>query len=150
MKKNLIILVSVLLLGLTYLSGDSLVHAEKVTPRRDLVDFNGARDIAPTWRTELTDGSPTATVITTTDLINNVVVDVLTDKGGTLTIIPLLDSDNLAVEGKPSDTLVIPAGGATVREGYTMIAAPNTKIIFTKTEVGTTTGFLLFVKGTAR
>jgi hypothetical protein len=147
MKKFLILLL-VFAIGCSALA--SICLAEDVTPRRDLVDFNGARDIAPAWRTELTDGSPVATITTTTDLVNDVIVDIITDKGGTLVITPLIDSDDLGVEGEPSTTLTIPVSGGVKRDSYTKIAAPNTKIVFTKTEAGTTSGFLLFVKGVGR
>ena len=143
MRRILLLLIVPLLLS-------SIAFAEDVTPRRDLVDFNGSRLLNTLFETELTDGSPTATITIRTDLVVDLVIDIVSDKGGSLVITPLPDDDDLLVLGEASTPLVIADLGETRRAIYTKISAPNSKIVFTKTEAGTTSGFLLSVRGLGR
>jgi hypothetical protein len=96
---------------------------------------------------ELTDGAPTYNAVIVSEHYQDVIVDVVSDKGGTLVIYPIPDENNITSLGLVSDTLTVADGGPAGRGGYTKLASPRAKILFTKTEAGTTSGFKVIVHG---
>jgi len=149
MKQNFILaLIIFALLAFTLLV--SPAHAVETIRTGDSywLEFHGNRLLSPVdVTTVLTDASPTVTYTVKTVYIGNLMVDLSMDKGATMVITPLPDVDNLATTGLPSDTLTIPDGGGTDRAIYTAIGAPYAKITVTKTEAGSTTSFLLSIRG---
>lgn len=99
------------------------------------------------YDTEITDAAATVTRYYDVSKVEDVVVDVTSDKGMTIVITPVLSSDDNTVLGKPSSTLTIPDLGATDRAIYSKIAAKRCQVLVTKTEAGTTSGFGLKVIG---
>ena len=69
------------------------------------------------------------------------------DKGGTVVVYPLPDVDDLTVLGEASTPLTIADDGESGRATYTRIAAPNAKIVITKTQAGSTTSYMLSIRG---
>ncbi len=95
---------------------------------------------------QLTDTDPTYTVQVKTESVTDLFVDVISDKGATLFITPLVsDIDDL--EGAESESTTIDTGGGSVRAKYSSIAANKALITVTKTESGDTTTFRLIVRG---
>jgi len=96
---------------------------------------------------ELTDAVPTYTNIVNTQYINDVFVHTITDKGSTVSITPVLsDTDDTLLGPTPTAT-VIANGGGTDTTPFSRIMAPRAKITVTKTEAGTTSGFVVSVRG---
>lgn len=95
---------------------------------------------------EMTDAEPVLSFIFDTPNIDDILIDIVTDKGTAINVTPVLSDDGIVL-GEVSSTLTLPDGGATSRASYTRIAAKKTLILVTKTEAGTTSGFVLKVSG---
>ena len=111
---------------------------------------SGSRLLASVDNEPLTDAAPTRSTIVATRLVNDLVVDIVCDKGCSAVIRPLPDADNAEVKGKPSDVLAIAAGGGAERGRYVDISAPQAEITVTKTEPGDMAAYLLAIRGIAR
>jgi len=98
--------------------------------------------------TELTDAATDSEVIVPTQHVGTLVIDVISDKGGTLTITPLPNANDTSVAGEASTVGTLADSGPSKRFKYTMPAAPLCKVTFSKTEAGTSSGFLMSVRGT--
>lgn len=96
---------------------------------------------------ELTDASPTLTEIVDCNTSENLYVDIVIDKGSTVVVTPIFDKTDDTAEGKPSATLTIADSGATERAVYSNIGSVRAKIVVTKTEAGSTSGFLCRISG---
>jgi len=97
--------------------------------------------------TELTDAAPTYTEFVDTRNIVDVFVDTVIDKGATVQIVPVLSSTDDTYLGEAPVATTIADGGGTDRTLYSRIMAPRAKIIITKTEAGTTSGFTVSIRG---
>jgi hypothetical protein len=139
MKKMVLLLIAVMLMCGSALAWEQLgkIPAHKA----------GSALIAKST-TELTDAAPQYNAVVMTSGYQDLTVDVITDKGGTLIITPILDVDDEATLGAVSDTLTVADGGPSGRAIYASISAPKAKVLFTKTEAGTTSGFKVSVRGT--
>jgi len=120
---------------------------EQVNKRGPNGEVNGSCLLEALSTTELTDGAAMATLIVPTQHVKDLVIDVVSDKGGSVVVTPLPDHDDTSVLGEASTTGTLTNGGPSGRFKYSDIAAPNTKVVFTKTEAGTTDGFTLSVRG---
>jgi hypothetical protein len=100
-------------------------------------------------RTPLTDATPVLTIKIACLSVDDLLVDLVADKGCDLVITPLPVADDEALAGEPSETLSIPAGGGARRGRYPEIGAPQAMIVVTKTEAGDMTAFTLAVRGAA-
>lgn len=139
MKKILLILVALALLSIPAIAAESKNKIPAHDAGSSLIDYSV---------TELTDGATQYNAVIFTVGYTDITVDVITDKGGTLIITPIIDVDDDTSLGKPSDTLTVADGGPSDRAIYSSISSPKAKILFTKTEAGTTSGFVLSVRGT--
>lgn len=99
--------------------------------------------------TELTDAAATLTRFVDCSRVEDVVVDIKTNRATTVVITPVLSDDNTYV-GKASDTLTLTTGGGTERAIYSKIGSKRAKVVATKTEAGSTTGFRLLISGINR
>lgn len=108
---------------------------------------SGSSLLTPLITTLPTDASATITTIVKTQGFTSIVVDITTDKGGTLTITPLPDLGSDSDVGQVSDTLTVPTSTAT-RGIYSQIGAPRAKVVFTKTVAGSATSMRLAIRGT--
>lgn len=97
--------------------------------------------------TQLTDAAPSYTKIVGTRHINRLLVDVVSAKGCTVVITPLLSLSSDTELGKPSDTGTLANGGPAGRFAYANLAAPRARVVVTKTQAGSTTGFKLAIRG---
>ena len=83
---------------------------------------------------------------------NNLLVDVIADKGLTVVITPVLDIDYDTTLGKPSDTGTLADGGGpddAERFIYSTTGAPKARVLVTKTEAGDATKTVITVRGVA-
>ena len=96
---------------------------------------------------ELTDGAPSVTRIVGTPSVEDVIIDIITNKGLTAVITPILSDTDDSVLGKPSTTLTIAPGGGADRAIYSKISAKKAQVVVTKTESGSTSGFVLKISG---
>jgi len=138
MKKLLVLVTALVLIG-------SVAFA--LEPIGKIPQHGSGNSLLGLSTVELTDAAPTYNAIVLTRDFQSVMVDVVSDKGGTLVIYPIPNSNDATVFGLVSDTLTVADGGPSDRGGYSNIAAPKAKILFTKTEAGTTSGFLIAVRG---
>jgi hypothetical protein len=104
-------------------------------------------DLWSLYQEELTDTSPIVTAIIDTKNVEDIMVDVVTDKGSTIVITPILNSSGTPVLTDPSDTVTISNGGGSERVVYSRIMAPRAKVVVTKTEAGDTSDFVLSIRG---
>lgn len=95
----------------------------------------------------MTDAAATRTYYFNTTNFSSVIFDIITTRGTTVVIYPLPLEGDLTVVGKASDTTTIADGGGTERTKYTDIAAPNIKVVVTKTQAGDTTNYLFSIHG---
>ena len=95
----------------------------------------------------LTDAAATRDYYFNTTNFSSIIVDIITTRGATVILTPLLLESDLTVTGKPSSTTVISDGGDTERITYTSIAAINSKITVTKTQGDDMTNYVFSVHG---
>lgn len=107
----------------------------------------GSIDLDYYYTTEMTDAAATVTRYVDTKDITDVIVTVSTDKGSTIVITPVLIRSDNAVVGPASDTTTIANGGDTIDATFSRIGSPKAKVVVTKTESGTTSGFCMTIRG---
>ncbi|KFZ25658.1 MAG: hypothetical protein KQ78_02151 [Candidatus Izimaplasma bacterium HR2] len=95
----------------------------------------------------LTDAAATRDYYFNTTNFSSIIVDIITTRGATVIVYPLPLEDNLTVVGKASDTTTIADDGDSERVKYSDVAAPNTKIVVTKTQAGDMTNYVFSVHG---
>lgn len=83
---------------------------------------------------------------------NDIMVDVIADKGCTVVITPVVDLDDNTSTGKPSDIGVLANGGPSDRFTYGgltggKIAAPKVQVVVTKVEAGDCAETIISVRG---
>lgn len=96
---------------------------------------------------ELTDAVPSVTRIVECEKEKDLFAFVTIDKGATVVITPLILKDNDTVVGPVSTTLTFADGGGTDVALYSRIGTPRAKVVVTKTEAGTSSGFTLDIRG---
>lgn len=87
------------------------------------------------------------TIVVDSEKYTDVVVDVVTDKGTSIVITPVLNYSGNLINGEDSATTIIPNGGRAQRVIYSKISAPRCKVTVTKTESGSTSNFVLSIRG---
>lgn len=123
--------------------------AEQVGYRPGPVIVSGSVWLTPDT-TQLTDAAATHTFFVPTRGAGTVSVSVVSDKGLSVVIYPVLFDDDQTSLGKASDTGTIADGGGSDEFRYTNFAAPMAKVVITKTEAGSTTDYMATIRGLAR
>lgn len=109
--------------------------------------YAGSKQYALKSGTELTDASPTLAfdIDLCTD-VTDLLIDVVSDKGCTVDLVPYLDNGK-TIEGVPATQGVVADGGPGGRFIYENLGCVALGITVTKTEAGTTSGFAVSVRG---
>lgn len=95
----------------------------------------------------LTDAAATREYYFNTTNFSSIIIDIITTRGATVIVYPLPLEDDLTVTGKASDTTTIADDGDSERIKYSDIAAPNTKVVVTKTQANDMTNYIFSVHG---
>jgi len=107
--------------------------------------FNGSKLIGSNT-TEVTDAATTSIVTANVNDYANILIDVVSDKGGTIDVVRFLDEAD-GVEGVPATQQTLADGGPSDYYQHSAIGCNVVRVTFTKTEAGTSSGFGLFVRG---
>jgi len=95
---------------------------------------------------QLTDAEPTVTRYVQCNKVQDVYVWVESDKGLSIVITPVLDSQQ-NILGPPSSAEVIAPGGGSALAAYSYIGSTKAMVVVTKNEAGSTSTFNLYVTG---
>ena len=95
----------------------------------------------------MTDAAATREYYFNTTNFSSIIIDIITTRGATVIVYPLPLEDDLTVTGKASDTTTIADDGDSERIKYSDIAAPNTKVVVTKTQANDMTNYIFSVHG---
>jgi len=111
--------------------------------------YAGSNQLALKSGTELSDGSAVlAFDIDITTSVKDLLIDVVSDKGCTLDLVRYMDNGQ-AIEGVPGTQGVVADSGPSGTFIYSNLGCAAVKVTVTKTEAGTTSGFVVAVRSQA-